>query len=170
MDRQQSITLSDDVHTWFKDAFHSGRQGMTQVVDDFHATMKDNPVVGMFSDPITAHNFMLGTWAQMWRHFLVNTKGVFSEGELSLLIDIYNGTMLSPWHYGSNSLAACISDSIALDGVGEKWEVDAGTILGKVKALTPVQALCLELWANGFWYSAIPKNGRDFAEYIKQLS
>jgi len=168
--KQQNIETSKETSDWYKENFPTARQGMSLAVDSFFDTMKDNPVAEMFQGKDSAHLFMMGIWKQMWQHSLAGIKGMFSGPELSLIIDIYNGTMLSPYHYGSNSLAVGISDSIALDGMAEKWEIDPASLLGKVKGLTPAQAICLEIWANGFWYGQKPEGGRDFEKYVAQLT
>lgn len=169
--KQQNVEVSSDLYAWFDEMPGlTGRQAMTRIVTQAHELLPCNPMTAMFPDPAQAHEFMLIAWKAIWRHSLAGMKGIFSTGELSLIIDIHNGHMVTPQTYGSNSVAVGISDSIALDGMAEKWDVDPSEILEKVHALTPVQAFCLELWSNGFWYGTQPDEGRDFDKYVEQIS
>jgi len=171
--KQQNIEIPEETFAWYAANFPTARQGITSATAAFMDSLDKNPVAKMFADPLTAHEFLMGAWKQMWRHSLVSLKGVFTKSELCLIIDIYNGTMLSAWHYGSDTLAAQVSDSIALDSTAEKWEVSPDQISGKIKNLNPIQALCMEIFANGFWYGKkaqekdIPADGLE--TYINQL-
>jgi hypothetical protein len=167
--KQQNIEIEESTFAWYSANFPTARQGMTIAVSAFRDALETHPVAQMFSDPLTAHGVMLDVWKQAYRHSLVSMKGLFTAGELCLFIDTHNGLMLSAHHYNSNTLAAGTSDSIALDGMDRKWEIDAGQILDKIRALTPMQALCLEIWATGFWYGQEPAEDRDIQEYIKTL-
>jgi hypothetical protein len=172
--KKQTIELPEALEDWYTSQFPTNRQGIKQAVSSYYENLNDHPMAGMFQDHDTAHYFMLQAWKQMWRHSLASLKGVFSKGELSLFIDTHNGMMLSPWHYGSNTLAAGTSDAIALDNMADKWSVDPQVILEKIHSLTPTQALCLEVWATGFWQgqNARPESdGKDeFAAYIDLLA
>ena len=168
--KQQNIETSPEVFCWFSDNFPSARQGMGAMTDAVHRALSDNPVTPLFADPARAADFMLDTWRVMYRHSLASMKGKFTRGELMLFIDTHNGLMLSPQHYASNMLAVGTSDSMALDCTAEKWGVEPGEILLKIGELTKTEALCLELWANGFWYgSGQQPEDKDPAEYIKTL-
>lgn len=76
----------------------------------------------------------------------------FSRGEQLMLIDIFNGTALTPGILGQH-LIAQVEDSFALyPGMyEEKWEVDQKQMLEKIVSLTPWETIFLELWAVGFW-------------------
>lgn len=76
----------------------------------------------------------------------------FTRGEQSMLIDIFNGTALTPGILGQH-LIAQVEDSFA-DIPGEyeqKWEVNRQEMVDKIVSLDPVSAAFLELWAVGFW-------------------
>ena len=168
--KQQNIEIQEETFAWYSSNFPSARQGVSIAVSAFHDALNSHPVAKMFSDPLTAHGFMLDVWKQAWRHSLVSMKGLFTDRELSLLIDTHNGLMLSAHHYDSNTLAVGTSDSIALDGMDQKWKIDAGQILDKIRSLTPMQSICLEIWSTGFWYGQdADREDRSLAEYIKTL-
>ena len=168
--KQQNIEIQEDTFAWYSSNFPSARQGVSIAVSAFHDALNSHPVAAMFSDPLTAHGFMADVWKQAWRHSLVSMKGLFTANELSLFIDTHNGLMLSALHYGSNTLAIGTSDSIALDDMDEKWQIDGLALIEKIHGLTPMQALCLEIWASGFWYGEPGKDDdRSLAEYIKTL-
>ena len=168
--KQQNIEIQEDTFAWYSSNFPSARQGVSIAVSAFHDALNSHPVAQMFSDPLTAHGFMMDTWKQAWRHSLVSMKGIFTAGELCLFIDTHNGLMLSALHYGSNTLAVGTSDSIALDGMDKKWGIDGKTLIEKIHTLAPMQAICLEIFATGFWYGQdADKEDRSLAEYIKTL-
>jgi len=75
-----------------------------------------------------------------------------SRGEQLMLIDIYNGTILSPAHLGSGLLAQ-VADALA-DVPGQyeaKWSVDGEAMLQKIRSLSQLDAALIELWAAGYW-------------------
>lgn len=76
----------------------------------------------------------------------------FTRGEQSMLIDIFNGTLLTPGILGRH-LIAQVEDSFALyPGVyEEKWGVEKSAMIEKCRALNPTEAALCELWAVGFW-------------------
>ncbi len=72
--------------------------------------------------------------------------------EQKMLIDIYNGTMLTPRTLGCILLAQ-VEDSFALyTGHYEgKWGVEKEEMIEKIKSLSQLDAALIELWAIGFW-------------------
>lgn len=75
-----------------------------------------------------------------------------TKGEQSMLIDICNGTMLTP-HLLGRHLFAEVEDSFVLypDMYEKKWTVEKTSMLEKIKNLDTLSAALLELWAIGFW-------------------
>lgn len=76
----------------------------------------------------------------------------FTRGEQSMLIDIFNGTALTPGILGQH-LIASVEDSFNLypGQYEEKWSVNQKEMIDKITSLDPVNAIFLELWAVGFW-------------------
>lgn len=72
--------------------------------------------------------------------------------EQKMLIDIYNGTLLTPHLLGRTMLAE-VEDSFNLyPGVyEEKWGVNKDEMLEKIKNLDTLSAALIELWAVNFW-------------------
>lgn len=82
----------------------------------------------------------------------------FTRGEQSMLIDIFNGTALTPGILGQH-LIADVEDSFD-DMPGEyeeKWGVNRQEMVDKINALSPLDAIFLELWANSFWHLDKPE-------------
>lgn len=106
----------------------------------------------------------------LYRRTLHEMRGRFSEGELSLMIDVFNGTWLTPDLAGQHLGVQC-SDGIALDGLDEKWGVEKDGFLDRVRTLTVFQAACLELWAVGFWATLPDGVGgqENFDRWMKPL-
>lgn len=93
-----------------------------------------------------------------------NMKSVFSVDELKLMIDVMNGTILSP-QIGGQHLPMNVSDGIALDGLDKKWNVDAETINDKLAGMSTPEIFFLEIWIQGFWQQNT-ESGVDLDEYI----
>jgi len=77
----------------------------------------------------------------------------FTAGEQSMLLDIFNGTLLTPGILGQHIIAQ-VEDSFRLyPGEYEgKWSVDKTEMTEKINALDRYDAALLELWAVGFWH------------------
>jgi hypothetical protein len=76
----------------------------------------------------------------------------FTAGEQSMLLDIFNGTFLTPGILGQHIIAQ-VEDSFRLyPGEYEsKWSVDKTAMLEKINALDQCDSALMELWAVGFW-------------------
>ena len=97
--------------------------------------------------------------------------GKFSVGELSFLIDIYNGTMLMSAGLGQ-TITAQVEDSFELypDTYEKKWKIIRKKTEEKVRSLTYFQAACLEIWATSFWYGGgAEREECNFDAYLKTL-
>jgi len=93
---------------------------------------------------------VLDSFPVLYRMTICSLRGRFSCGELSLMIDVFNGTALLPRLLGQHLGLQC-ADGIALDGLDEKWEIEKTPFLERIQALTLFESACLELWAVGFW-------------------
>jgi len=92
----------------------------------------------------------------------------FTGGELSMLLDIYNSTMLAPGALDRSALDLQVRDSFDLyPGVyEEKWKTEKKELLDKIAALTDWQAACLQIWAVDFWQSGCCEGPSAIADYI----
>lgn len=76
----------------------------------------------------------------------------FTRGEQSMLIDIFNSSVLTPGILGQHLISQIVLPSTPeFMSRGEKWGVTQTEILEKIISLDPVSAAFLELWAVGFW-------------------
>lgn len=104
----------------------------------------------------------------LYRQTLIGLKGRFSQSELRLMIDVMNATILTPVIAGGQ-LTGNVADGMALDGLAEKWGVDADALNQKLRACHVFETNCLEIWANGFWYGGDVGKQLDVEKYIKPL-
>ena len=81
--------------------------------------------------------YILNAWPGIVKRTLADLSGQFTAGELSLIIDVFNGTALTPGLAGQH-IAINVADSIDLDHTDQKWSVDKKTIL---KEKSPVMAI-----------------------------
>lgn len=73
-----------------------------------------------------------------------------STKEAMLIVDSLNGTMfIDP--LSATLLWANIEDSIRLDGLDAKWEVDGAALVTKLRGLTSIQAMAVVDAAERFW-------------------
>ena len=135
-----SPRINPAIEKWLAETFRSKTGGAEYAIEAFHA---------------------------LYRRSLHALKGRFSSGELKLMIDVFNGSALTAGIAGQQCLISCI-DGMALDALDEKWSVDRQAFTGKLQALTLIEATCLEIWANGFWYGDAEKE-KDIFIYIKGL-
>jgi hypothetical protein len=105
----------------------------------------------IFSSLNAGLEFTIEGFPVLYRRTLHGLKGRFEQKELSLMIDVFKATMLTPQMAGQH-LAAQVADGIALDRLDQKWGIDGNALNNKIASLTVFEAACLEIWANGFWY------------------
>ena len=96
-------------------------------------------------------------------------RGKFTDGELKLIIDVFNSTALTADISGRHLTMQCM-DGMELDGLDEKWAVDRQTFTCKLQTLTLFEAACLEIWANGFWYGGNINKDLDIEKHIETLT
>jgi hypothetical protein len=73
-----------------------------------------------------------------------------TESEANLLCDVCNGTSFEPIAF-VGALYIQVEDGDELEGVGEKWGVDAKAFAEKLKALSFTQCLALVDAVERFW-------------------
>lgn len=71
-----------------------------------------------------------------------------TEGEASLIVDALNGTIIDV--STAQLLAAEVEDGLG-DGLAEKWGVDGGALVAKVRAWTLAQRMAVCDAAERFW-------------------
>ena len=131
-----------------------------------------------YADQFTTLNYgttyTLDSFPVLYQHTLHDLKGVFSEPELMLMIDVFNATALMPQLAGQH-FEIQVRDGIELDGLDEKWKIDKEALLKKIEALPIFSIACLEIWANGFWYADEKTrakkdlSGKEFKEWVRPL-
>jgi hemoglobin-like flavoprotein len=136
---------------------------------------KVNPFISDLSAEFYDNNFRsrnagceyaLNAFPALYKHTMRRLKDYFEQSELKLIIDIFNATRLSSGLAGQH-IGAIIADSIELDAMDKKWDINGEKLIKKIENLTPFEAACIELWANGYWYAN--DENPDFEEYLKQL-
>lgn len=74
-----------------------------------------------------------------------------SRNEAMLIIDSLNGVLHHTPEAEQTMLWAGISDSIELDGLDGKWEVDGAALVAKLRALSLVGALAVIDASERYW-------------------
>ncbi len=127
----------------------------------------------VFSSLNAGMEYTADAFPVLYRKTLHDLRGMFSDGELSLIIDVFNGLILTPGRAGQQ-IGLSVADGIALDRLDEKLGVGPEALNKKISALPVFSRACLEIWANGFWYggnSTTKKEGKgnDLESWIAQL-
>ena len=114
--------------------------------------------------------YVLAAVPELYRRTLRDLKGRFTTGELSLMIDCVNATILTPQLAGQHLVINCV-DSMELDGTASKWSVDRDGFTDSLQALSIFEAACLGIWARGFWESGTwEKEGGGLEEWVGKLA
>ena len=135
-----SARLSAPSVAWYEQNFHTKTYGATYVLDAFPAVIRKT----LYSD----------------------LRGIFTAGELSLILDVCNGLAFTIGLAG-NHLPIQVDDGMVLDGLDKKWGVDRDQFLKKLRHLSTVEIFCLELWAGAFW---LPSQVQGIADYIRPMT
>ena len=122
----------------------------------------------IFSNLHSGTTFVLEIFPTLYRRTLYDLKGLLTKGELSLLVDVFNGALLTPGLVGQHIIAQ-VEDGIDLDGLDKKWEIEKTALVEKLKSLPLFSLACLEIWANGFWYRKEKPEGLNFDAWVEQL-
>jgi len=93
---------------------------------------------------------VMAAFPTLHRRALAECVGKFEPGELKLIIDVFNVTVLTSGLLGQH-LAPKVNDGCSLEDLDKKWGIDRETLLGKIAALTSFQSAALEIWAVGYW-------------------
>lgn len=108
--------------------------------------------------------YIAGAFPALYQRTLRDMRGLFTRGELSLMIDCHNGTILNPGMAGQH-LEIAVRDSMELDGTDAKWQVDRKELMDRIRPLSLFDRACLEIWAVGSWESG----PGDLGEYLATM-
>ena len=118
-------------------------------------TRLTDPIIEKYDSLQECANFEIQKAWQYDKLLSSELKGIFTEGELSLLLDISNGTMVNAdFIIGQTSaMIGGIEYSFKVDNLGEKWGVDLESITAKIKSLSPALCAFLQNELNVFWHT-----------------
>lgn len=97
--------------------------------------------------------------------------GRLTYSEVMALCDVLNGHLATSAdiRYGGQMLAAEIADACALDGLGEKWQIDGKALAEKLRALTDPQAWWVAHQARVWWHAVSSGDGAPEEEFTRKL-
>jgi hypothetical protein len=121
-----------------------------------------------FSSRNAGAEYILEAWQELYRRAMHNLKGHFTTGELSLMIDTFNSTALTPRLAGQH-LALSAHDSMVLDGTDVKWGVDRESFEIKIAGLDIFACACMEIWVKAFWEQSEHNNLEEYVSRLAQL-
>jgi hypothetical protein len=103
-----------------------------------------------FSTPNAGVTWALEAFPTLYRSTLDALRGRFARGELLLMLDAMNGLILTPEIAGQH-VALEIHDAIELQGLDEKWRVDAAALRAQLSGLALFERACIEVWVSSCW-------------------
>lgn len=86
-------------------------------------------------------------------------RKVFTMNEQKLIIDAFNGVILTPQLLGQH-IQSNVEETITLYQYDMKWGVNKDDILNKISKLDMLERALVELWAVSFW--AINENLENY--------
>jgi len=114
----------------------------------------------MFQTLNAGATFVLDAFPTFYSQTLSEMRGIFSRGELCMIMDVLNGhgTLLLAFGTSSGLIGQHINLSIA-DSFDlypgqyqDKWDIpDAQDFMRRLSERSRWQLVCLEIWAAGFW-------------------
>lgn len=103
-----------------------------------------------FSSRNAGAEFLLDAFPTLYQRGLAELYGKFAGNELALLLDCFNGLSLTPSLLGQH-LDVQVEDSISLNGLDTKWQIDRDSFLSRLNELSFFERACLEIWLRAFW-------------------
>lgn len=100
----------------------------------------------------------LERYYQLIRRARGEAKSLLSEDEQALIADALNGIIFDAYYV--YLLAHNIADSISLDGLDQKWNVDGPALLQKLEAFSPIINAAIVDAVERFWASVGDKDTR----------
>jgi hypothetical protein len=125
-------------------------------------------LLSVFENKTAGGEYVLDSLPLLYRRTIHGLCGKFDPGELSLMLDVMNGTFLTPQSAGHH-LTVNVSDGIALDRLDQKWEIDGPALNAKLQSLDAFSLFCLEVWAVGFWASGVYMDDNRMEEWMRPL-
>jgi len=113
--------------------------------------------------------FILEAFPTLWKQTLAELRGKFTVGEINLLIDTFNSTLLAPNLLGQH-VELCAHDSMRLDGSDEKWGVAHDEFMAKLKNLSLFEKACLEIFVRAFWESGEWENPDGVDSWVGKIA
>ena len=126
----------------------------------------------LFKSPDEGVRNMLEAIVPLYKKSLGEIAGIFTRGELYLIIDVFEGMTLKAGDAGTYLLDECL-DALHTQQMALKWNIDSGQFQKKLGVLTSFQSAALEFWANAYWYGAgttgEKKSDSDLEKHIEAL-
>ena len=167
--------ISMENATFLARTFGKLNAGAAEAIAAFCSFSQEKMVVEMrdAADPysdITNIRYILQSFFSLYRRAIADEiKGVFEKKELMLMIDAMNTLYPTPGIAGQQ-IEVEVSDSIDLEGLGEKWGVEKNAIIGKIKILSLFAKASLEIWLKGFWKQNGEEGGLSIEDYISKIA
>ena len=122
-----------------------------------------------FSTLNAGAEYVLDGFPMLYNRAIHELRGLFSEGELSFLVEALKAPKLSPQLAGQQFKIFC-DDAMTFRKLDAKWNINNDAFLKKIEEITSFQIACLEIWAKKFWFAKWKKGDKNLREYVKALT
>ena len=131
-----SLRLDDSLQEWLERNWYTRAEGAEAAITGFYS---------------------------LYRASLTELAGKLTKGELSIILDVMNGTILESIMIGCH-VGLSVHDGIALNGYDQKWGVDR-EFPSRLAAMPRAHLAALEIWSAQMW-----RHCDDDAYWEEQIS
>jgi hypothetical protein len=111
---------------------------------------------------------VIGCIADRYCEMVRRSMPALSQHEWMLIFDSLNGVVLSDSAQSVAGLWGGIEDSVNLDGLDKKWQVDGPALINKLRILSYPEQVAITDTAERFWAQYSNKD-IDYGEALKGL-
>lgn len=119
-----------------------------------------------FDTPTGGAGYALESYPELYARTLQDLRRVFTSSELSLILDVQNGCLLTPQFAGQH-LIGNVKDGITLAHMESKWKINGEALVKKLCELKIYEIAMLEIWASAFWCQA---GDSDIEKWVSGLA
>ncbi len=109
----------------------------------------------------------LDRYYESLRRARISLRDIFSEAELSAILDNLNGV----WHaepFSISLIYANVADGIELEGLDKKWKVDGKALIEKLRDLSFTESCALADAAERWWNRVAAGEQPKFKEALME--
>jgi hypothetical protein len=145
MKKTVSLNIEEDLDDFLNENFGTRTDGFVAAVE----ILRKSQQMGFEAHEIVENLQFL---QQIRRTSLREIKGVFTPDEWKFMVDILNGTLITPeFRCLKEGLIAEMEDAEHFDNSATRWNLNLSEVLEKIKKLTGAQIEAIYFRIEEFW-------------------